>query len=170
MNRAILMLVGSLIALDTVAQTVAPYGYTGREPDASDLVYYRTRYYDISLGRYTQRDVIGLGGGLNDYAYVDGNPIEAADPEGTAASDTAPTGFWGKLANYFVWGGAQERVNTGLRDAGVGSESIESINSNLGKSVAIGVATYGVAYGGLTLLGIGGATAGTGAAVAAQEA
>ena len=38
------------------AQAVGPYGYTGREPDASGLMFYRNRYLDPSLGRFTQRD------------------------------------------------------------------------------------------------------------------
>jgi RHS repeat-associated protein len=42
--------------------TIPAFGYTGREPDASGLVYYRARYYDPSIGRFTQRDPIGLSG------------------------------------------------------------------------------------------------------------
>ena len=41
---------------------VATYGYTGREPDASGLTYYRARYYDPTMRRFTQRDPIGFGG------------------------------------------------------------------------------------------------------------
>ncbi len=61
------------------------YGYTGREPDETGLVYYRARYYDPSVGRFTQRDPIGLQGGINQYAYVDGNPIGFTDPSGLRA-------------------------------------------------------------------------------------
>ncbi|HID70671.1 MAG TPA: hypothetical protein EYP35_09525, partial [Desulfobacterales bacterium] len=35
------------------------YGYTGREPDATGLVYYRSRYYDPQIGRFTQPDPKG---------------------------------------------------------------------------------------------------------------
>jgi len=62
--------------------TVPVYGYTGREPDETGLIYYRARYYDPAVGRFSQRDPIGLSGGLNHYAYVASNPVNAVDPEG----------------------------------------------------------------------------------------
>jgi RHS repeat-associated protein len=58
------------------------YGYTGREPDATGLVYYRARYYDPVTARFSQRDPIGLQGGVNQYAYVSNNPVNFTDPSG----------------------------------------------------------------------------------------
>ena len=37
------------------------------------------RYYDPVVGRYTQPDLIGLAGGLNLYAYGEGNPLGTCD-------------------------------------------------------------------------------------------
>ena len=71
--------------------TTPHYGYTGREPDETGLIYYRARYYDPTLGRFTQRDPIGLGGGMNRYRYVYDNPLGWVDPSGTAPGDAYPT-------------------------------------------------------------------------------
>ncbi len=74
---------GNRVAGTTAA--VPRFGYTGREPDATGLTYYRARYYDPTVGRFTQRDPIGLRGGINGYAYVGGNPVNFTDPNGLVA-------------------------------------------------------------------------------------
>jgi len=60
-----------------------PYTFTGREYDSeTGLYYYRARYYDSTLGRFMQKDPIGIAGGLNQYAYVGNNPVNYVDPWG----------------------------------------------------------------------------------------
>ncbi|MCS0585532.1 HNH endonuclease [Massilia pinisoli] len=53
----------------------------------TNLFYNYFRDYDPQLGRYVQSDPIGLGGGLNTYSYVGGNPLQFADPSGRCIED-----------------------------------------------------------------------------------
>mgnify|MGYP003393289153 CR=1 FL=1 len=69
-------------ALTQATGSIPTYGYAGREPDASGLIYNRARYYHPAYGRFLSRDPIGLQGGINPYAYADGNPISFNDPSG----------------------------------------------------------------------------------------
>ena len=60
-----------------------PFQYSGRENDTdTNLYYYRARYYSPQLGRFISEDPLGLGGGMNTYAYVGGDPVEYVDPLG----------------------------------------------------------------------------------------
>jgi RHS repeat-associated protein len=85
---------------DTVSQ---PVGNTGSNPlrfpgqwfdaNAGGLHYNYFRDYDPATGRYLETDPIGLTGGINDYAYVGGNPVTRSDFEGlkvtVIATDTS---------------------------------------------------------------------------------
>jgi RHS repeat-associated protein len=77
----------------TAIHTVAPgrevpakrYRYTGRERDEeTGLGHHGARYYAPWLARWTAADPIGLGDGVNVYAYVGGRPVGSVDPGGLA--------------------------------------------------------------------------------------
>ena len=52
------------------------------------------RWYQPDIGRFVQRDPIGLDGGMNVYAYCQADPLAMIDPNGTMALDP---GFIAKL-------------------------------------------------------------------------
>jgi RHS repeat-associated protein len=75
-----------------------PYMFTGRRWDEeTGLYYYRARYYDGELGRFLQRDPIGVWGDEynlgNIYAYVGNNPANRVDLLGLQQDYD---GGWGK--------------------------------------------------------------------------
>jgi RHS repeat-associated protein len=58
-------------------------GQLGVMRESEGLYYMRARYYDPRVGRFLSEDPIGFVGGLNLYAYANGNPVAFVDPDGT---------------------------------------------------------------------------------------
>ena len=117
------------------------YRYTGKERDEeTGLGYHGARYYACWLGRWTASDPIGLGDGVNRYAYVSGNPVSFVDPSGgvgeapyndpesLSAPYMTPEGVAEEGSGVYVWGPGeqetyaltveQEREDEAAREAG----------------------------------------------------
>lgn len=155
---------GNVIAGGGIPQ----FGFTGREPDATGFIYFRARFYDPTMGRFTQRDPIGFGGGLNPYTYVSNSPQNFTDPLGlvqaavsvgssqasayggnsssdgglwSTVSDAASSLSWGDTLHFTADVLATSEIPVVSQLAGVGSAAAYAIQGDLINS--------GLAAGGL---------------------
>ncbi|MBW0005451.1 MAG: hypothetical protein JO216_18410 [Hyphomicrobiales bacterium] len=73
--------------------TSGTFRYTGARIDAetNGLYGFRARIYSPTLGRFVQPDPIGTQGGVNLYAYVGNDPLNATDPTGLVQEPTEGT-------------------------------------------------------------------------------
>jgi RHS repeat-associated protein len=64
-------------------------GFMGREEDTeAGLQFFRSRYYDPTLGRFVSEDPARFAGGRNFYEAFEANPLRYVDPLGLLASIT----------------------------------------------------------------------------------
>ena len=71
---------------EVINEVEQPLRFQGQYYDKeSGLHYNHWRYYDPTIGRYTQSDRLGLYDGPNTFAYVHGNPLKYVDPTGENA-------------------------------------------------------------------------------------
>ena len=68
-----------------------PFQYAGRENDGTGLYYNRARYYNPAASRFVSQDPLGqAANGPNLYRYVENQPTNATDPEGTTLQPAPP--------------------------------------------------------------------------------
>jgi RHS repeat-associated protein len=74
-----------------------PFLFNGRYgvmTDPNGLLYMRARYYNPYLCRFINPDPSGFAGGLNFFAYANGNPVSYLDPFGLGAAEAATGSSW----------------------------------------------------------------------------
>ncbi|MGQ4469546.1 RHS repeat-associated core domain-containing protein [Streptomyces violaceoruber] len=115
-----------------------PYRYAGAYADPTGLYKVGHRYYDPTLGRFTQPDPSGQE--TNPYLYAAGDPVNRTDPTG--------------LFSF------SDILDTGSKIFGVVSGCV----SGIGAAASTGTIQYAAAVGGVVGAGVGSAV-GAGAAV-----
>jgi len=89
--------------------TDTPFLYNGRYgvmTDANGLLNMRARYYNPYIRRFLNADPIQMAGGMNWYAYADGNPVSYLDPFGLGANQA-----WYEKAGHWVTTGVGNTVD-----------------------------------------------------------
>ncbi|MBC8422924.1 hypothetical protein H8E07_02260, partial [bacterium] len=73
---------GELAWTETVANDFQFVGQWGVMSEANSLEFMRARFFDGALGRFLQKDPVGIADGLNLYTYSDNTPTTFVDPSG----------------------------------------------------------------------------------------
>jgi RHS repeat-associated core domain len=79
------------------ASTDTPFLFNGRygvQTDPNGLLFMRARYYNPFICRFANADPAQWSGGLNFYAFADGNPISKSDPFGLGAFSEKDNWSW----------------------------------------------------------------------------
>jgi RHS repeat-associated protein len=119
--------------LSSTVGVANPFTYVGEYgvmDEGSGLYYMRNRWYSPALGRFVQRDPIGLLGGTNLYAYTQNDPANFTDPSGLEPPTITELQEEQNRENYeAVWGKealekkdeAMQRGKEGIAEIGAGA-------------------------------------------------
>jgi RHS repeat-associated protein len=110
--------------------TPNPFGYASGLQVPGGLIKYGERYYDPSIGRWTQQDPLAQAGGADSaYAYSADDPVSEVDPSGLLDTEA--------IAKECIVGGAQSTVLSGPEDAlggcafGAGAETAKELGCDV---------------------------------------
>jgi RHS repeat-associated protein len=89
-------------------------GMYGVQTDPNSLLYMNARYYNPFLCRFINPDPTGFSGGMNFYAFANGNPISYLDPFGLVSWGLLGRSAFGFVANGVVAVGGALLAETGV--------------------------------------------------------
>ncbi len=129
-----------------------PMFLAGANPNLAPirLSHVGARWYDAAIGRFVQRDPIGLLGGLNTYAYCYNSPLYLVDPSGRFIISTIVGGIVGGVVGGICggWeGGAAGAIGGAVGGAVTGAMTGAGISPPI--AGAVGGAVGGAVSGGL---------------------
>jgi RHS repeat-associated protein len=103
------------------------------------MLHVGARYYDPSIGRFLQRDPLGVAGSLNFYGYANNCPTSVIDPTGNSSFDVAVGAgiIWG--ATFFF-----TEFNISLSEHGAIAATIMAALGILDATVIVPLTTWGL--------------------------
>ena len=143
---------GNTVTASGAQASVNPFRFaSGYFDSATGLLKFGTRYYDPSLGRWTQRDSIAGSiadpGNLNRYVYAGDSPVSLTDVSGMQSSLECVYGVIGAAGLVTAAG------ETGLAGGDLLLLSAEIGGAALfGGSLLVGIGLVGVVAAGFTLV------------------
>jgi RHS repeat-associated protein len=116
--------------------------FAGLIDDDNGLYYNNARYYQPKSARFVSADPIGLNGGINDYAYVDGDPVNNVDPSGYALTSVDWTcmrdpQFCAELFGDIVHASADIQRKLGNDCAAVGLDALGDLTESVEQMAAM---------------------------------
>lgn len=128
------------------------FGFAGRENVAAGTMFYRSRFYSSSAGRFNGEDRIDfVGKDWNLSRYVGNNPINYVDPTGKLTALETAVLIVSNALSVIAVEETCSLINAKQGDSGTASGSI---NVTLGSALAYSLSRAGVGLAGSTLAGI----------------